>query len=627
MSLFSIKMRASQKERHISGAERILPETKLPAAVQHLTERALHHSLGKPDYIQVKVEEIEPASLQYYPALPVSSIMANTVEEGKKALITLLEKEGIVHGASLLTLLEKRAPMRGAILYDLATHTCQEPDKERGVRVTYMDSLAPRPEAEKCHFQEALILATKTAHAPGMIGEICISDDPDYVTGYYASLTQGYVRISPLKEHGASLGGRIFIFDSRLAEVETVCTYLEKQPVCITDMALPPKKDPLFYIEEELAQLKKDNLYRTTQVLSAPQTTHVYRNGKEMLLLSSNTYLDLANHPKVKEASANAVLSFGTSSGGSRLTTGTQPIHEELEQALAAFKHTEGALVFNTGYMTNLGTISALSDEDTLVFSDEYNHASIIDGCRLGKGKTVVYRHLDMKDLEKKLKEHPCKKGIIVSDAVFSMDGDILDLPMFVRLGKEYKMLTMVDEAHSTGVLGKTGHGITEHFHYTCQPDILMGTLSKALGSEGGFICSSLPILSYLKNKARSFIFATAPAPSTLAAALSSLHVLQEEPQRVQALQENIRFFCRALHNEGIEAHSETAIIPILIGDEKKAVAIAAQLQNEGLLIPPIRYPTVPLGTARLRVALMATHTQEELTYAAKAIGKAIQTY
>ncbi len=627
MSLFSIKMRASQHTRHISGAERILSPDQLSSAVSQLTERALHHSLGQPDSIQLKLEEINHAEIQYIPALPVSALTAASAEEGENLLVSYLETSGIPNGRAVLELLHSRKAMRGAILYDITSQTCREPDPQRGVRVTYMDSTLPRPEKEKCHFHEALILASKTAHAPGMLAELCISDDPDYVTGYIASSKLGYVRISPLKKEGCPFGGRVFIFDSRKAAAAEVIAYLEKQPVLITDMPQPPRKLPADWLAEELARIQSHHLYRQTQTISSPQTAHVQRNGKNMLLLSSNAYLDLANHPEVKQAAALAALTCGTGSGGSRLTTGTMPLHEELETRLAQFKHTESALLFNTGYTANLGTIAALSDRDTIVFSDEYNHASIIDGCRLGKGRTVIYRHLDMNDLEEKIKANPCKKGLIVSDAVFSMDGDILDLPAFTAIGKRYRLLTMVDEAHSTGVLGKTGRGITEYFPLAGQPDIIMGTLSKSLGSEGGFICASSLLISYLKNKARSFIFSTAQTPPTLAAALASLDIIEREPERIACLHHNIRFFCQALAHEGVPADSQTAIIPIPIGDEKLALQIAADLQEQGFLIPAIRYPTVPKGTARLRSTVMATHTEEELMAAAAAIGAAIRRY
>ena len=361
--------------------------------------------------------------------------------------------------------------------------------------------------------------------------------------------------------------------------------------------------------------------------MDSEQSKYVEMQGRKVLMLASNSYLDLAADARVKQAAAEAALQWGAGSGGSRLTTGNTTLHEALESKLAQFKGTEAALIFNTGYMANVGIISALCNSESVIFSDEYNHASIIDGARLSKARIVVYKHNDMQDLEAKILATPCSRGLIVSDAVFSMDGDIVDLPALVALGKKYHLLTMIDEAHATGVIGKTGHGTVEHFDNTVRPDILMGTLSKALGAEGGYACASKVIIEYLKNKARSFIFATSQTPATLAAALRAIEVLEEEPQRAQNLQQNVEFFLNALHAEGVEAYSPTAIIPIIIGDEKSALQVADELLANGVLAPAIRYPTVAKSTARLRVALMATHTEAELSQTAKLIGAAIRKY
>lgn len=311
-------------------------------------------------------------------------------------------------------------------------------------------------------------------------------------------------------------------------------------------------------------------------------------------------------------------------SGGSRLTTGTLPLHNQLETALASFKHTEKALIFNTGYMANVGIISALGIKDSIIFSDELNHASIIDGCRLSHAKTVVYKHNDMKDLAKKLQEHAGCQGLIVTDAVFSMGGDIAPLPDIMALAKQYHVLTMVDEAHATGVIGATGRGIAEHFGLKHQPDVLMGTLSKALAAEGGYVCGSQLLIDYLRNTARSYIFSTSLSPAVLAAATKALELLENQPSMVHQLQENTRIFCKTLQQKGIEAHSDTAIVPIVLHDEELALRVAEELNRQNIFISPIRYPTVPKGQAMLRAALMATHTPEELCQAAHTIGQTI---
>ena len=325
-----------------------------------------------------------------------------------------------------------------------------------------------------------------------------------------------------------------------------------------------------------------------------------------------------------QEAAKEAINIYGVGSGGSRLTTGTLPLHNQLETALASFKHTEKALIFNTGYMANVGIISALGIKDSIIFSDELNHASIIDGCRLSHAKTVVYKHNDMKDLAEKLQEHAGCQGLIVTDAVFSMGGDIAPLPDIMALAEQYHVLTMVDEAHATGVIGATGRGIVEHFGLKRQPDVLMGTLSKALAAEGGYVCGSQLLIDYLRNTARSYIFSTSLSPAVLAAATKALELLENQPSMVHQLQENTRIFCKTLQQEGIEAHSDTAIVPIVLHDEELALRVAEELNIQNIFISPIRYPTVPKGQAMLRAALMATHTAEELRQAAHTIGQTI---
>lgn len=374
------------------------------------------------------------------------------------------------------------------------------------------------------------------------------------------------------------------------------------------------------WLSEELDGLRRQNLYWTMTALEGPQTTAVKAEGKIQRLFSSNNYLDLANDPEVKAAARGALEQYGVGAGGSRLTTGTGPLHVRLEEELARFKGREAALVFNTGYMANVGILSALVGRGDVIFSDQLNHASIIDGCRLSGAEVVVYRHNDMDDLEDKLKLHSGRRGLIVSDGVFSMDGDLVSLPRLVELAKRYGMCTMIDEAHATGVVGATGRGTEEHYHMEGSVDVLMGTLSKAVGSEGGFVCGSAELIQYLTNKARSFIFSTALSPVTMAAGLRGLQKIQEEPQRVVQLRNNMAFLCRELERYGISAQSDSAILPILVGEEKRAMAAMEELKQRGYYVSAIRYPTVARGSARLRVALMSSHTREELAGLAQAL-------
>jgi len=395
------------------------------------------------------------------------------------------------------------------------------------------------------------------------------------------------------------------------------------------------------FTKDALEAARANNTYRTLRHISSPEASHVTIAGKDTVLLASNSYLDLANIPELKQAMADAVLEWGTGSGGARLTTGNKTPHDELEEFIAKFKGEEAAIAFNTGYMANVGTISALCGKNDFIFSDELNHASIIDGIRLSRAKCFVYKHNDMADLERaieaakaefcareKLAENAVSnfRGLIVTDAVFSMDGDLANLPELLRIARARDCLLMIDEAHATGVLGRTGRGLAEH--YNCEhADVTVGTLSKAVAAEGGFVAGSKQLIEFLKNKSRSFIFTTAMAPAVAAAALHNLQFIDAHPERVQQLRDNVKFFCDALRLHGLQVpQTQSAIIPIIIGDEAKALRISETLQNEGVLIPAIRYPTVAKGQARLRASLMATHTKEELQTAATAIAQIIKS-
>ncbi|WP_195237617.1 8-amino-7-oxononanoate synthase [Romboutsia sp. 1001285H_161024_C4] len=359
-------------------------------------------------------------------------------------------------------------------------------------------------------------------------------------------------------------------------------------------------------IKAKLQQIKENNLYRKIKYLNKPQDKYTTINNKKILLMSSNNYLGLCNNEEVKKSAIESINKYGLGSGGSRLTTGSYDLHKKLEEKIAKFKGYEDAIIFNTGYMANIGVIAAICDEDYYIFSDELNHASIIDGCRLSKGKTIVYKHNDIKDLTNKINKINPKHGIIVTDSVFSMDGDICKLDEIVKIAKKHNLISIVDDAHATGVIGKTGRGSSEYFNI--KPDITIGTLSKAIGSEGGFVCTNSDIINYLRNKSRSFIFSTALSPAVIGASIKSFEIIENNPYLVKKLKENVEYLCKGLKNIGFDINRETPIIPILIGDEKKAIKISESLLEEGIHIPEIRYPTVKKGEAILRVTLMATH-------------------
>lgn len=367
-------------------------------------------------------------------------------------------------------------------------------------------------------------------------------------------------------------------------------------------------------IKSKLDFIKENNLYREIKYLSKPQDKFTIIDNKNVLLMSSNNYLGLCNNEEIKQSSINALNKYGLGAGGSRLTTGSYILHKELEEKIAKFKNEESSLIFNTGYMANLGVISAICDENYYIFSDELNHASIIDGCRLSKAKTIIYKHNDMYDLEEKIKEVNPKYGVIVTDSVFSMDGDICNLPKIIEISNRYNLLTIVDDAHATGVIGKSGRGSSEYFNL--KPDITIGTLSKAIGSEGGFVCASSDIIDYLKNKARSFIFSTALSPSIIAGSIKSIDTIEKNQTLVKKLQSNVKYMVKGLKNIGFDTKSLTPIIPILIGEEKIALKFSEKLLEEGIYIPAIRYPTVKKGEAILRLTLMSTHDFEDLDFA-----------
>jgi len=367
--------------------------------------------------------------------------------------------------------------------------------------------------------------------------------------------------------------------------------------------------------KDELARLQKQHRLRTLRRVASPTSTTIELEGKKVLLFCSNNYLGLANHPLLKKAAISAVETWGVGSGASRLISGSLHLNQKLEEKLAQLKCTEAALVFNSGYTTNLGVLSAIIQKGDLILADRLNHASLIDGCRLSRGTFRVYRHKDMAQLEKLLKQRKTsQQTFIVTDGLFSMDGDIAPLPELVDLAERYDATIYLDDAHATGVLGEHGGGSLDHFQVASPRIIQMGTLSKALGGLGGFICGRRSLIDYLVNKARPFIYTTALPPSVLATGLAALDLIEKEPQIREQLWKNRAYFHKKLRALGFDTfESETPIIPIRVGESDKALAFSEYLLDHGLFVQAIRPPTVPEGTARLRVTLMATHSLEEM--------------
>ena len=371
-------------------------------------------------------------------------------------------------------------------------------------------------------------------------------------------------------------------------------------------------------LNERVRSAKEQDLYFYLQAAEAVDGVHVTINGRRMLQFASYAYLDLLGHPKIQAAARAALDEFGSGTHGVRILAGTTRVHVELEETIARFKRTQDAMALSSGYVTNLGTIAALLGRNDVVISDKLNHASIVDGCLLSRARFVRFEHNDMVGLEKALSELPSTAGkLVVVDAVFSMDGDITNLPEIIRLSRQYGALLMVDEAHSIGVLGETGHGIEEHFGIETGIDIKMGTLSKTIPSIGGYIAGSSELITYLRHSIRAFIFSAALPPAAAAAAKASFEVIEEEPERVKTLQSNVNYFIKGLQERGFNTlNSETPIVPIITGDDERAWMMARLSQDRDIFVLPVVSPAVPAGTSRLRANVTSGHSQAEIEQA-----------
>lgn len=370
-------------------------------------------------------------------------------------------------------------------------------------------------------------------------------------------------------------------------------------------------------------ELMTVGLYPYFRIIESAQDPEVVINGKKMIMIGSNNYLGLTNHPKVKEACIEAVKKYGSGCAGSRFLNGTLDIHVQLEEKLARFIRKEAALVFSTGFQVNLGVISALVGKNDLVIIDKMDHASIIDGCRLTYGGVKKYRHNDMADLERVLQLHEDKSKIIVVDGVFSMEGDIVNLPKVTELAKKYNARLMVDDAHGIGVLGSTGRGTAEYFNVEKDVDLIMGTYSKSLASIGGFIAGSEEVIHYIKHFARALIFSASPPPASVAAVSAAIDIIESEPERLAQLWTNTNKMLKGFRDLGFETGtSETPIIPVIVGENETAFKAAMMLQEEGVFVNVAISPAVPEGHALIRTSYMATHTEEQLDRVLAAFSK-----
>jgi len=381
----------------------------------------------------------------------------------------------------------------------------------------------------------------------------------------------------------------------------------------------------LNFLKEKIEDLKKQGVYRKLPVLEGPNEAEIILNGKKVINLSSNNYLGFANHPRLKKAAIEAVEKYGAGAGAVRTIVGNMSIHEELEKLLAEFKREEAVFVYQSGFNCNAGTIQAITEEGDLIISDELNHASIIDGSRLSKADRKIFKHSDMDDLERVLKENRAKyrNVLIITDGVFSMDGDIAKLPEIVELAEKYEAMTYVDDAHGSGVLGESGRGTVDHFKLHGRVDFSIGTLSKAIGVVGGYVAGSRTMYEWLNHRARPVLFSTSLPPAAVGAIMEAVRMLMESTEYTDRLWDNARYFKQKLGTLGFNTgHSETPITPVIIGDEAKTMEFSRKLLENGVFVSGIVFPTVPRGTGRVRCMVTAAHTKEQLDRAVEAFKK-----
>jgi glycine C-acetyltransferase len=378
--------------------------------------------------------------------------------------------------------------------------------------------------------------------------------------------------------------------------------------------------DKLQFILDERARLEKEGLVVNLRTIESPQGAWIRVDGKKVLNLCSNNYLGMANHPRLREAARNAIEMFGVGPAAVRSIAGTMTLHTELEEKLAHFKHVEATLSFQSGFNSNIATIPALVGKDDLIFSDELNHASIIDGCRLSGAPIIRFEHCNPASLDQKLKEHyrsgSERRALIITDGVFSMDGDIAPLPSLVELAEKYGTMIMVDDAHGEGVLGKGGRGVVDHFGMHGRVDVEIGTLSKAFGVIGGFVAGKRIIIEHLRQKGRPFLFSSALTPADVAACSAAVDILESSEELVQKLWRNTRYFRKKIQEAGFNTGaSETPITPVLLGEAKVAQEFSRRLFEESVFAMAISYPTVPMGKARIRAMISAAHSIEDLDF------------
>ncbi len=497
-----------------------------------------------------------------------------------------------------------------------------EADPLRGVRVTKFGDLtesAPGASlAHKKHHHEAVLLASKVAAAPGVLAELCISDDPHYTRGYVCA-DGVYTTVTNVKADGDPNGGRVILVDTTRADPTTITAWLENHPVLIGPATASGPKATSWHdhLCGRLNAWRAAGLERRPRTFCSAQDPDAITTDGPALLFSSSDYLGLSTEPKVQQAMMNTVRRLGSSSGGSRLTTGTSVAHHQAEHEIAAWLRYPQAVFMASGYQANIATIQLLADPHVTVISDAENHASLIDGCRLARARTVVVPHADLDAIDTALDRVTTDRALVLTEGVYSMGGDVTAVGELVEIAHRHGALVVVDDAHGIGTVGPTGRGATEGLSASQRPDVLLGTASKALGVEGGFACVDETLATLMRNCARGYVFSSAPSPVVAAGVAAAVEYLRTDTRRVCSLQANVAQARRLLAEADLippsTAHDRGPIIRIPVGPESRAVAAQGELARRGLMVGAIRYPAVAKGDAILRICLTARHTDEHI--------------
>ena len=622
---WSVRMRATGTldgaPYHVSGAESLVAPGMIEQTVAGLTRRALApgHTV-KAQQVRLSLDQldVEPTVIR---ALPTELKECPDTAAARQHFVDVLSRF-VPNPAETLRILTEAPTMRGAAVIEVGTGRRLEADPLRGVRVTRFADLtdaAPGTSlAHKKHHHEAVLLASKVAAAPGVLAQFCISDDPHYTRGYVC-VDGVYTTVTNVKADGDPNGGRVILVDTAYANEATVTAWLENHPVLISPVTTSGLKTTPWHdhIVGRLNAWRAAGLERRPRTFCSPQDPDAATTDGPALLFSSSDYLGLSTEPKVQQTMINTVTRLGSSSGGSRLTTGTSVAHQQAEHEIAAWLGYPQAVFMASGYQANIATLQLLADPHVTVISDADNHASLIDGCRLARARTVVVPHADLDAIDTALDCVTTDRALVLTEGVYSMGGDVTPVADVVEIAHRHGALAVVDDAHGIGTVGPTGRGATEGLPPSQRPDVLLGTASKALGVEGGFACVDETLAALMRNCARGYVFSSAPSPVIAAAVAASVQYLRTETTRVRRLQANVAQARRLLAEAGLippsAAHDRGPIIRIPVGSESRAVAAQGELARRGLMVGAIRYPAVAKGDTILRICLTARHTDEHI--------------